>query len=97
MLVTHGFTVRALTGIVPGQAETVVLKRNAGHRVRRSRGGPDRGAALGTDDLGLFKELTMKRALSLSLLALCLVVVVAYADEKSRSPRLSVQRRHGSP
>jgi hypothetical protein len=26
VLVTHGLTVRAITGIVPGQAETVVLK-----------------------------------------------------------------------
>jgi len=26
VLVTHGFTVQNLTGIVPGQAETVVLK-----------------------------------------------------------------------
>jgi len=30
VLVTHGFTVRALTGIVPGQAETVVLKPTPG-------------------------------------------------------------------
>jgi broad specificity phosphatase PhoE len=30
VLVTHGFTVRALLGIVPGQAETVVLKPTPG-------------------------------------------------------------------
>jgi len=30
VLVTHGFTVRAVTGIVPGQAETVVLKPTPG-------------------------------------------------------------------
>jgi phosphohistidine phosphatase SixA len=30
VLITHGFTVRALTGIVPGQAETVVLKPTPG-------------------------------------------------------------------
>lgn len=30
VLVTHGFTVRALVGIVPGQAETVVLKPTPG-------------------------------------------------------------------
>jgi len=30
VLVTHGLTIRALTGIVPGQAETVVLKPTSG-------------------------------------------------------------------
>jgi len=30
VLVTHGLTVRAITGIVPGQAETVVLKPTPG-------------------------------------------------------------------
>jgi broad specificity phosphatase PhoE len=30
VLVTHGFTVRAVTGIVPGQGETVVLKPRPG-------------------------------------------------------------------